>query len=108
MTVSALLAVFQSAWVRRVPRLCPPALLFKGMDMTSEPIEVKLTSDEALVLFEWLVQLDSTVVSLDANSAEQKVLWRIEAQLERALVEPLAPNYKLLLKEARRKISGTT
>ncbi|MPZ57727.1 MAG: hypothetical protein GEU91_14765 [Rhizobiales bacterium] len=74
----------------------------------SESVEVKLTSDEALVLFEWLAQLDSAVASLDANSAEQKVLWKIEAQLERTLVEPLAPNYELLLKEARRRILGAT
>lgn len=74
--------------------------------MNGESVEIKLTSDEALVLFEWLAHFDS-VAGLDVNSAEQQVLWEIEAQLERKLVEPLAPNYEVLLQAARLRILGT-
>ena len=53
--------------------------------MTTDPIELVLSSDEALVLFEWLSNLDSSGNGPSDNSAERKVLWSVEGQLEKRL-----------------------
>ena len=65
---------------------------------------LELSNAEALVLFEWLAAHDGTVAVNDP--AEQTVLWRLEAQLEKALVEPLSPDYKDALRRARSRVQG--
>jgi hypothetical protein len=64
-------------------------------------IKIELTRAEALVLFEWLSQRDEDPKS---ESAETRVFWKIEAALERTLVEPLRADYPDLLEDARREI----
>jgi hypothetical protein len=61
---------------------------------------LRLTRAEALVLFEWLARVDAA----RNRPAEDPVLWRLEGQLERTLVEPLAPNYKQAVEAARREV----
>lgn len=68
----------------------------------SDPITIELTGDEALVLFEWLSQLDAA--KLGVGEAEERVLWKIEAVLEKSLVEPFAKNYAALVERARQRI----
>lgn len=53
------------------------------------------------MLFEWLSRNDDAGAFPFEDSAEQQVVWNIEAQLERSLVEPLAENYKSLIEQAR-------
>jgi hypothetical protein len=53
-----------------------------------------------------LARFDSEQKVAGTHPAEQQVLWSIEAQLERVLSEPLAPNYRELLDEARRRVTG--
>jgi len=67
-----------------------------------ESVNIKLSGDEALVLFEWLAGLDAA--KLAVGEAEQRVLWSIEAVLEESLVEPFAKNYDELVDQARRRI----
>jgi hypothetical protein len=64
-------------------------------------IQLALTNAQALVLFEWLVRSAKTLETTFEDSAEQRVLWDIEAILERSLVAPFAPNYTTLLAAAR-------
>lgn len=72
----------------------------------TEPTQValRLTRAEALVLFEWLARGDSVAARSCVDQAEQQVLWLLEGQLEKALTEPLQPNYRELLEEARRTV----
>ena len=73
--------------------------------MESNEITIKLTKDEALVLFELLSRFsenDNKEIFLDA--AEEKALWVIEEQLEKILVEPFKPNYQDIIQEARNRI----
>jgi len=59
-----------------------------------EEILIKLSKDEALVLFEFISrfnQLDQSEIFQDQT--EQKLMWLIEAQLEKILVEPFKPDY---------------
>lgn len=77
--------------------------------MTDEDkIPLKLTRAEALVLFDWLARLDDSSPSRFDHSAEEKVFWRLEGQLESVLTEPFAQNYKELLDEARQKAEIVT
>jgi len=69
-------------------------------------IRVELNHSEALVLFEWLARCGENGKFEIAHSAEQKVLWRIEGQLERTLREPLDPNYDVLLESARKNVDA--
>ena len=70
-----------------------------------ESVTIDLTKDEALVLFEWLARNDagSDKLVID-NESERKVLWVLEGLLESVLVDPLRPDYKERLAEARAKV----
>jgi hypothetical protein len=72
--------------------------------MSEDPIQLTLTRHEALVLSSWLFHFDETDLGPPLDSAERKVLWRLEARLEERLVEILSPNYRELLDEARKKV----
>ena len=67
-------------------------------------ITIELTNDEALVLFEWLAgRAKQTELE---GEAERRVLWDLEASLERSLDEIFAPNYGELLEQARARIAS--
>lgn len=68
----------------------------------SGSVSIELSGDEALVLFEWLGGLRGAKVAIE--EAEQRVLWRIEAVLEKSLAEPFAKNYAELVEQARKRI----
>ena len=74
--------------------------------MLDEEILVKLSKAEALVLFDWLASLDSLRTLPFNHPSEEKVLWKIEGQLESTIAEPFAPNYKDLLSQARRTVES--
>jgi hypothetical protein len=67
-----------------------------------KPVLIELSHDEALVLFEWLARVDGSLPVVDPT--EQDVLWRIEGQLEKTLVEPLAADYKDAVDAARSRL----
>lgn len=73
--------------------------------MTGENVELRLTTAEALVLFEWLA-VANDAKQLIVDEAEQRVLWDLESQLETKLVEPLMPNYTELVDAAKRAVLG--
>jgi hypothetical protein len=78
--------------------------------MSSEPnesVSIRLTRAEALVLFEWLARLDANKSLPVEDASEELVLWRIEGQLESALVEPLRPNYREAVEAARSEVRGS-
>ena len=66
-------------------------------------MQVELDNESALVLFELLASRDEELVrSLKLEPAERNALWSLEAALERVLAEPLSPEYKALLANARK------
>lgn len=67
-------------------------------------VRLELSNAEALVLFEWLAREGKRKSIPLAHHAEQVVLWNVEAQLEKQLVEILSPNYAALLDAAREMI----
>jgi hypothetical protein len=68
-------------------------------------VTLSLTHDQALVLFDWLSREDSKSRIPIEHQAEQEVLWEVEGQLERALVEPLKPDYALAVSSARERLA---
>ncbi len=68
-------------------------------------ILIKLNKDQALVLFEFLARFsDEGHKNIFKDHAEEIILWKIEGQLEKILVEPFMPNYPDILIEARNRI----
>ena len=73
-------------------------------DDPAKDLTINLTSDEALVLFDWLARFEGEQPPALDDQAEQIVLWNVEAVLEKALVEPLKPDYVELLARARERV----
>lgn len=57
-------------------------------------MNILLTHEEALVLYEWLASREENANSLQCDEAEQGVIWKIEGQLERMLPDVLMKDYK--------------
>jgi hypothetical protein len=75
--------------------------------MKEKEIIIELTNDEALVLFEFIIRLNQTESKSDVRDlAEQKVLWAIETQLEKVLIDPFKPDYLKILEEARSRLKN--
>ncbi|MFE7195597.1 hypothetical protein [Microbacterium oxydans] len=68
-----------------------------------ESVELQLAAGEALVLFEWLAAANESG-ALVVDEAERRVLWDLESQLEKKLVEPFLPGYRALVDEAKRVV----
>jgi len=72
--------------------------------MSSDNTQVTIVLDrsEALVLFEWIAANEQAKAHREPNnSAEGRVIWRIEGQLESLLPEVFMPGYALLVEAAR-------
>jgi hypothetical protein len=80
----------------------PSSVSDSGNDVT-----LRLTSDEALVLFDWLHRCEDEghVVQL-AHAGERTAFFNLSALLERELVEPFQQNYSELVDQARVRLAG--
>lgn len=75
--------------------------------MSSEPLALTLTADEALVLFDVLHRWeDQGTVGPVEDEAEAVALWNLSASLESILVEPFKANYTELVASARARLIG--
>lgn len=66
-------------------------------------MRIELTKEEALVLSDWLYNNSSNAERI-GDSAAQRVLWNIECQLEKELVEPHMSDYHEHLARARENV----
>lgn len=73
--------------------------------MAADEISISLSRDQALVLFEWLARTGAgeRPAAFD-DRAEQRVLWDLEATLEKHLAEPFRSDYRDLLEAARGRV----
>lgn len=67
-------------------------------------IVIKLTPDEALVLFEILWRFEKQEKLEIIDSAEKRALWNLQACLEKILLEPFEANYDELLSDAKDRL----
>jgi hypothetical protein len=70
----------------------------------SEKIQINLSKDEAIVLFEFLSRFSERNVLEIADQSEERVLLNVFCDLEKTLVEPFAANYIETLKKSRERI----
>jgi hypothetical protein len=78
-----------------------------GMGHAAREVVLRLTHDEALVLFELLHHWeDQDRVTQPEHHADQMTLWNLSCLLERELIEPLDPAYDRLVNEARTRLAG--
>ena len=69
-----------------------------------KPVQIELTADEALVLFDFLSRYCETDVFSIVDQAEQRALWNLLGLFESQLVEPFCPEYLELLGAARDRL----
>ncbi len=69
-----------------------------------EEIQINLSKDEAIILFEFLSRFSNEEILEIADQSEARVLWNILCDLEKDLVEPFSEKYVEILKKAREKI----
>jgi len=69
--------------------------------MWSKSVTIELTSEAALVLYDWLTRFNQREETACADQAEERVLFDLEALLEKALVAPLQSDYAVLVAQAR-------
>ena len=76
------------------------------MDAATEPVQIQLTHDEALVLCDWLWKRDrdDALEPLIEHWSEQLVLWSVHALLEKTLPELFDPDYARLVAAARERL----
>ena len=69
--------------------------------MDTENLEISLTRDEALVLFELLFRFAQEKALTIRHEAESQVLWNVLTYLENSLHEPFGAEYEELFMQAR-------
>ncbi len=68
-------------------------------------IAITFSEEEALVLLEWLRNFNEEErPTLFQDQAEQRVLWDMEAELEKVVSATFDNNYQEILSKARQKI----
>lgn len=72
--------------------------------MRPKKVKIELTSDEALVLYDWLARFNQRADTDFADQAEERILFDLEAMLEKALVTPLQSDYANFLAQARSNV----
>ena len=72
--------------------------------MRSKKVKIELTSDEALVLYDWLTRFNQRADTDFVDQAEERVLFDLEALLEKTLVAPLQSDYANALAQARSNV----
>lgn len=74
------------------------------MDSQEGQIELRLSKDEALVLFELVSRFSNEQKLEIVDQAEQRVLWDLCCLLEKQLVEPFSADYVEILEQARSRV----
>jgi hypothetical protein len=90
----------------------PPAFLLAMADDAAGPttdiidvMNLELTEDEALVLFELLTRTEKAESFPTADPSENRVVESLLCQLEKQLAPPFRSDYESLLAAARRRVS---
>lgn len=72
--------------------------------MSDENVQIEITNDEALVLFELLARYSETGTLEVVDKAEKRALWNLCCVLEKILIEPFYSDYLELIKAARDRL----
>lgn len=76
--------------------------------MSKNEINIKLTRNESLVLFEFLNRIiEQEDLNIYEDKAEERVLWDIVCLLEKILDEPFRQDYLDIIQKAREDVRDT-
>lgn len=75
-----------------------------GVREPNDSVLLSLTKSEAIVLFEFLSRYANNNRLEIHDQAEQRVLWNLCCDLERALAEPFQADYSAILGSARNAV----
>jgi len=68
-------------------------------------VVLELTKEESIVLLDWLSRMnEGENADLFQDQAEERVLWDMEALIEKAISETFESNYAEILSRAREKV----
>ena len=73
--------------------------------MSEEAVVLRLSKDEALVLYEFVSRFGAEKRVEVKDRAEEQALWNLECLLEKELAEPFAPDYAEILERAKARLS---
>jgi hypothetical protein len=75
------------------------------MNKENNKLKLELNKNEALVLFDFLSRFNETdKKELFEDQAEERIMWDLEALLEKQLSEAFKPDYKEIIKKARAEV----
>lgn len=69
-----------------------------------EDVEIKLTKDEALVLFDFLSRFSNEDTLSIHDQAEERALWNLTCIFEKVLAEPFSVEWQSIIKGARNRL----
>lgn len=69
-----------------------------------ENIQLEISRDEAIILFEFLSRFSDDENLEIIDQAEKRVLWNMLSDLEKILAEPFTENYAEMLEKARENV----
>jgi hypothetical protein len=69
-----------------------------------DEVNIKLTKDEALVLFEFLSRFSDEDSLTIEDQAEQRALWNLTCLFEKALSEPFSNGWAHIIQGARNRL----
>ena len=70
-----------------------------------DAVTLSLSKNQAIVLFEWLTNLDDKDDPNYSHPSEERVVWELQSQLEKILTEPFDAEYPALLSAARTEVA---
>ena len=71
-------------------------------------VEIKLTKDEALVLFDFLSRFSNEDKLSIQDQAEERALWNLTCIFEKSLAEPFSTEWQSIIKGARNRLRDDT
>ncbi|WP_417442074.1 hypothetical protein [Idiomarina sp.] len=69
-----------------------------------DKVGIKLTKDEALVLFDFLSRFSNDDKLSIQDQAEEKALWNLTCVFEKALTEPFSSDWGNIIENARNRL----
>jgi hypothetical protein len=78
----------------------------RGVTMNGARVDLSMSRDEALLLFEMLFRYEQQGLLPQRNDAETRVLWNLMVYLEKSLREPFGAEYEELFLQARQTLFG--
>jgi hypothetical protein len=68
-------------------------------------LDIRFTIDESIVLYNFLRRVNETNIDkLIEDQSEKRVLWNLEGDLEKQLVEPFQPDFEQIVKACRDRL----